>query len=162
MQQWKNKRERKNIGFPLLSFFFELLELFLDSRGRVRLFVKLRENEGEVFLVEWEEESLWVFLFWWCVLRDVGVVFIVVFLEDIIITSHGILWIWKFLLKIIFVLFYLFQKLSHATWEKFHWILDWYLFSLWKEICLKTFSLDSLLIDFWSCKFSIFELKKTK
>ena len=52
LQQWKNKRERKNIGFPLLSFFFELLELFLDSKERVRLFVKLRENEEEVFLVE--------------------------------------------------------------------------------------------------------------
>ena len=30
LQQWKNKRERK-IGFPLLSFFFELLE-FLSSK----------------------------------------------------------------------------------------------------------------------------------
>ena len=49
LQQWKNKRERKKICFPLLSFFFELLELFLDSKGRVRLFVRLREDEEEVF-----------------------------------------------------------------------------------------------------------------
>ena len=28
LQQWKNKRERKKIGFPLLSFFSELLEFF--------------------------------------------------------------------------------------------------------------------------------------
>ena len=47
MQQWKNKRERK-IGFLLLSFFFELLE-FLSSKERMRLFVRLREDEEEVF-----------------------------------------------------------------------------------------------------------------
>ena len=46
LQQWKNKRDRK-IGFPLLSFFFELLE-FLSSKGRMRLFVKLADEE-EVF-----------------------------------------------------------------------------------------------------------------
>ena len=45
LQQWKNKRERK-IGFPLLSFFFELLE-FLSSKGRMRLFVRLREDGEE-------------------------------------------------------------------------------------------------------------------
>ena len=47
LQQWKNKRERK-IAFPLLSFFFELLE-FLSSKERMRLFVMLREDEEEVF-----------------------------------------------------------------------------------------------------------------
>ena len=47
LQQWKNKRERK-IGFLLLSFFFELLE-FLSSKERMRLFVRLREDEEEVF-----------------------------------------------------------------------------------------------------------------
>ena len=54
LQQWKNKRERK-IGFPLLSFFFELLE-FLSSKERMRLFVRLREDEEEVFGgVGWRE-----------------------------------------------------------------------------------------------------------
>ena len=28
LQQWKNKKERNKMGFPLLSFFFELLEFF--------------------------------------------------------------------------------------------------------------------------------------
>ena len=54
MQQWKNKRKRKQ-GFPLLSFFFELLE-FLSSKEIMRLFVRLREDEGEVFGgVGWRE-----------------------------------------------------------------------------------------------------------
>ena len=54
MQQWKNKRERK-IGFPLLSFFFELLE-FLSSKEGMRLFVRLGEDEEEVFGgVRWRE-----------------------------------------------------------------------------------------------------------
>ena len=43
LEQWKNKRERK-LGFALLSFFFELLE-FLSSKGRMRLFVKLGDDE---------------------------------------------------------------------------------------------------------------------
>ena len=47
MRQWKNKRERK-ICFPLLSFFFEFLE-FLSSKEIMRLFVRLREDEEEVF-----------------------------------------------------------------------------------------------------------------
>ena len=47
LQQWKNKREKK-IGFPLLSFFFELLE-FLSLKERMRLFMRLREDEEEVF-----------------------------------------------------------------------------------------------------------------
>ena len=59
LQQWKNKRERK-IGFPLLSFFFELLE-FLSSKERIRLFVRLREDEEEVF-VRWRE-IISVFIF---------------------------------------------------------------------------------------------------
>ncbi|KAL5555318.1 hypothetical protein UlMin_037554 [Ulmus minor] len=47
-------RERK-IVFPLLSFFFELLE-FLSSKERTRLFVRLREDEEEVFGgVGWRE-----------------------------------------------------------------------------------------------------------
>ena len=61
MQQWKNKRERKQ-GFPLLSFFFELLEFFfellefLSSKERMMLFVRLREDEEEVFGgVRWRE-----------------------------------------------------------------------------------------------------------
>ena len=41
-------RERGKIGFLLLSFFFELLE-FLSSKERMRLFVRLREDEEEVF-----------------------------------------------------------------------------------------------------------------
>ena len=54
LQHWKNKRERK-IGFLLLSFFFELLE-FLSSKERMRLFVRLREDEEEVFGgEEWRE-----------------------------------------------------------------------------------------------------------
>ena len=54
LQQWKNKRERKQ-GFPLLSFFFELLE-FLSSKERMRLFVRLRDDEEEVFGgVGWRE-----------------------------------------------------------------------------------------------------------
>ena len=54
LQQWKNKRERK-IGFPLLSFFFEFLE-FLSSKEGMRLFVRLREDEEEVFSeVGWRE-----------------------------------------------------------------------------------------------------------
>lgn len=54
LQQWKNKRERK-IRFPLISFFFELFE-FLSSKERMRLFVRLREGEEEVFVeVRWRE-----------------------------------------------------------------------------------------------------------
>ena len=41
-------RERGKIGFLLISFFFELLE-FLSSKERMRLFVRLREDEEEVF-----------------------------------------------------------------------------------------------------------------
>ena len=47
LQQWKNKRERK-IGFPLLLFFFELLE-FLNSKRRMGLFERLGNDEEEVF-----------------------------------------------------------------------------------------------------------------
>ncbi len=48
-------RERGKIGFPLLSFFFELLE-YLRSKGRMRLFVRLRDDEEEVFSgVKWRE-----------------------------------------------------------------------------------------------------------
>ena len=43
LQQWKNERECKR-GFPLLLFFFELLEL-LSSKERMRLFVRLRDEE---------------------------------------------------------------------------------------------------------------------
>lgn len=54
LQQWKQKRERK-IGFPLFSFFFELFE-FLSSKGKVRLFVKIGEDEKDVFGgVRWRE-----------------------------------------------------------------------------------------------------------
>jgi len=41
-------RERGKIGFLLLSFFFVFLE-FLSSKERMRLFVRLREDEEEVF-----------------------------------------------------------------------------------------------------------------
>ena len=61
LQQWKNKRERK-IGFPLLSFFFELLE-FLSSKERIRLFVRLREDEEEVFGGVGWREIISVFIF---------------------------------------------------------------------------------------------------
>ena len=63
LQQWKNKRERK-IGFPLLSFFFELLE-FLNSKERMRLFVRLREDEEEVFGgVRWREFISVLIILW--------------------------------------------------------------------------------------------------
>ena len=149
LQQWKNKRERK-IGFPLLSFFFELLE-FLNSKERMRLFVRLREDEEEVFVGVGWREFISVLIILWSVLWGVGVVFIVVFLENIIIISHGILWIWEFLLEnyiCLVSLSFFFSKVTTCNLRKFHWILDWCLFSLWKEICLKTFPLDSLLIDF--------------
>ena len=62
LQQWKNKRERK-IDFPLLSFLFELLE-FLNSKGRMRLFVRLGDDDEEVFdEVRWREfMSVLIFL----------------------------------------------------------------------------------------------------
>ena len=66
MQQWKSKRERK-IGFPLLSFFFELLEL-LNSKERMRLFVRLREDEEEVFGGVGWREFMSILVFWWSIL----------------------------------------------------------------------------------------------
>ena len=48
-------RERGKIYFLLLSFFFELLE-FLSPKERMRLFVRLRDDEEEVFgRVRWRE-----------------------------------------------------------------------------------------------------------
>ena len=66
LQQWKNKRERK-IGFLLLSFFFELLE-FLSSKERMRLFVRLREDEEEVFVGVGWREFISVLIILWSVL----------------------------------------------------------------------------------------------
>ena len=63
MQQWKNKRERKQ-GFPLLSFFFELLE-FLSSNERMRLFARLRDDEEEVFGgVRWRQFISVLIILW--------------------------------------------------------------------------------------------------
>ena len=112
LQQWKNKRERK-IGFPLLSFFFELLE-FLNSKERMRLFVRLREDEEEVFVGVGWREFISVLIILWSVLWGVGVVFIVVFLENIIIISYGILefgnFFWKLYLSCFIIIFFFFKS----------------------------------------------------
>ena len=51
----EEQEREKNRLFPLLSVFFELLE-FLTSKERIRLFVRLREDEEEVFGgVGWRE-----------------------------------------------------------------------------------------------------------
>ena len=49
------EQEREENRFSYFSFFFELLE-FLSSKERMRLFVRLREDEEEVFGgEEWRE-----------------------------------------------------------------------------------------------------------
>ena len=102
---WKlnhnNGRTRESGKYILVSFRSSLS--FLS-------FWALKKNEAICKAKRGWRRSVWwsgmervyeCSYFWWNVLWGVGVVFIVVFLENIIIITHEILWIWGFLLKII-------------------------------------------------------------
>ena len=106
-------RERGKIYFLLLSFFFELLE-FLSSKERMRLFFEVKRGWRRSIWWSGMERVYEYSYFWWSILWGFGVVFIVVFLEKIIIISHMILWIWEISFENYFCLVLFFPKVS--TW----------------------------------------------